>query len=178
MRDPTALAVLFARFHDRAVGFAYLRLKNRDDAEDAVQTAWTRALNAIEQFRGTARFSTWLYTIVLNECRGLQRRSRNWRELSLEGSMDGCQWSKLKAGIATGEVDLDYEHDQMKRRLRQYIGRLPVIYRRIMWLRYVVGLPLCQVATLLKISKPAAKSRIMRARTELRVTLQHPQPLR
>jgi RNA polymerase sigma-70 factor (ECF subfamily) len=167
IRDPAALAMLFARFHDSAVGFAYLQLRNRDDAEDAVQAAWARALRAIDQFRGTGQFSTWLFTIVLNECRAFHKRFRNWQNTSLEAAMDSGQWSSLKAAVAPAEMGLDYERQQMQRRLRQHIERLPVIYRRVLLLRYVVGLPLGKVASLLRISKPAAKSRVMRARTEL-----------
>jgi RNA polymerase sigma-70 factor (ECF subfamily) len=174
-RDPAALTVLYQRFHDSAVGFAYLRLRDRDDAEDAVQTAWAKALNALDQFRGTAKFSTWLFTIVVNECRGWQKRSKRSQTTSLEAVMDLGQWSSLKAAKEPVETDLEYERLQMQTRLRQQIRRLPMVYRRVLWLRYIVGLPLCQVACLLKISMPAAKSRIMRARAELRVTVQEAQ---
>ena len=169
--DPAALALLVNRFHNAAVGFAYLHLRDRNDAEDAVQTAWTKALWKLDQFRGTAKFSTWLFTIVLNECRTFQKRFRNRRNTSLEDAMGPGQRCNLKAALSV-DLESDYERRQLQTRMRQQIGRLPATYRRVMWLHYVAGLPLGQVASLLKITTSAVKSRIMRARAELRVTLE------
>ena len=173
-RDPAALAALFDRFHDSAVGFAYLYLRNHHDAEDAVQTAWVRVFTSLDQFRGTGKFSTWLCTIVLNECRQLHKRSRTSQKTSLDAEMEAGHWRKLRAAIAPVQIDVEHETQQMQHWLRRNIGLLPVTYRRILLMRYVQELPLRQVAAALELSEPAAKSRIMRARAELRARLQTP----
>lgn len=171
-RDPAALAALFDRFHDSAVGFAYLYLRNHHDAEDAVQTAWVRVVTSLDQFRGTGKFSTWLCTIVLNECRQIHKRSRTSRKTSLDAEMEAGHWRKLRAAIAPVQIEAEQESTQMQQWLRRNIRLLPVTYRRILLMRYVHELPLRQVAAALKLSEPAAKSRIMRARAELQARLQ------
>lgn len=170
-REPAALAALFHRFHDSAVGFAYLRLRNRDEAEEAVQEAWTRAIRSIDQFRGAGKFSTWLFTIVLNECRRLHRQSWKRLNVSLDAALSSGHPETLRAVTCPDRSAIDYERKQTNKRLRQEIGRLPLVYRSILSSRYVSGRSLSQVAIDLNISQQAAKSRIMRARAELRAKL-------
>ncbi len=170
-REPAALAALFHRFHDSAVGFAYLRLRNRDEAEDAVQEAWSRAIRSIDQFRGTGKFSTWLFTIVLNECRRLYKQSGKRLNVSLDLALSSGHPEILRAVTCPERAGIDYERSQTRKRLHQEIGRLPAVYRHVIASRYVRGSSLSQVAADLNISRPAAKSRVMRARAELRARL-------
>ena len=100
----------------------------------------------------------------------MQKRSGGRRTTSLEATLESGHWSNLKGAIAPENIDA-YEDEQRQKRLRQQIGRLPAIYRKILWLRYVVGLPLHRTAAVLEISTPAAKWRIMRARAKLRILL-------
>lgn len=167
--EEEAVSVLVSRFQDLAIGFAYLKLGNRDDAEDVVQTAWLKALRSLHCFRGEGKFSTWLCSIVLNECRQLYKHRRTWQTVSLD--------AKLESGY--GDPDLRQFSTKPQEPvdsvwIRQTIQRLPAMYRHALTLRYVAGLPLRQVAATLNVSKPAAKSRIMRAQIELRSQLTGP----
>lgn len=169
-RNPAALSALVDRFQDTAMGFAYLMLHNRHDAEDAVQTAWVRVLGSIHQFRGTGKFTTWLYAIVLNECRKHYRRCRI-PQTSLSTEIEAVKGHDTQYVATPGRFDCEYENREIDRLIRHHISLLPTIYRQILVLRYLKHLPLRQMARVLRISEPAAKSRVMRARFELRSRL-------
>ena len=66
--ETRSFADLVYRHKDKAMTVAIRMLKNREDAEEAVQDAFIRAFRALDRFEERARFSTWLYRIVFNVC--------------------------------------------------------------------------------------------------------------
>src|SRR5262245_14966429 len=74
---------LFQAHGERMKSVAYQLLRNRSDAEDAVQEAFLKAYRSVDGFRGQSSFSTWVYRILVNACHDI-RRKRSRREESLE----------------------------------------------------------------------------------------------
>lgn len=74
--DRTALQRLLERHHETAFRFSYRLLGSRADAQDVAQEICIRVVEHIGSFRGSSRFSTWLYQMVLNACRDYRRRQR------------------------------------------------------------------------------------------------------
>ena len=122
----------------------------------------------MDQFKGTAEFSSWLLRIVTNNCMMRLRLRARARMLHLDGDYgrDG------EASMDLPSTDADPESDLIKRQMEQIlqreIRRIPRMFRRVFLLRDVHELPMTDVAKRLKISVPAAKSRLFRARAELR----------
>jgi RNA polymerase sigma-70 factor (ECF subfamily) len=171
-RDPVALCALYERFHDVSRGFAHYHLGNHPEVEDIVQSAWLKVFKCLNQFRGTGQFSTWLYTIVLNECRGFHRCTLRSRTISLDDEIRAGHWNNLRAAVAPFRIDLDFEQEDVRRRVLRALELLPRTYRQVLSMRYVSGLTLIQIATILRISEAAVKSRMMRARNELKTKMQ------
>jgi RNA polymerase sigma-70 factor (ECF subfamily) len=156
-RDPGAFETLLAPLIQPAYRLAYSMLRNRDDAEDAVQeaalNAWRHAGRLREE---TSSLRPWFFTIVANQCRHT-RRSRWWSVLRQANPAEPA--SLADEGWA-GKIDL-----------RRALAGLSADDRALLMLYYGLDLPLEQVGAVLGISGGAAKSRVYRAVRRLRPAL-------
>jgi RNA polymerase sigma-70 factor, ECF subfamily len=166
--DAKAFSALVERHHRTCVNAATAILRDRSDAEDEVQKACCKAFEHLEQYRGEGLFLTWLLRIVTNQCFMLMRARRNVRFLYLDEVSDRETSSprELQANVADPEQEL--VHGELCDVLQREIGRIPPLLKNVLLLRDVQELPMLDVAARLKITVPAAKSRLLRARTELR----------
>jgi RNA polymerase sigma-70 factor, ECF subfamily len=157
--DPAALeAVLTAH---RTVVFRYgLRFcKTTEDAEDAVQETLWVAARSIKTFRRAAAITTWLFTIVRNTCHRLARQHRSNQDLA----------DVLPSLAEPGELLEDQiAAEQLEKILATGIARLRPEHREVILLRDVEGLTAPEAAARLSVSVRALKSRLHRARAELR----------
>ena len=127
-------------------------LQNPHEAEDAVQEATFKAWRAGPRLREGGDLRAWFLTIVANECRQ-RRRNRWWSVLKL-----GDRQADHRAGDATDSIDL-----------RRALNRLPDQMKLAVVLRYYLDLPFEDVGRVLGVSGKAAKARVHRALTRLRV---------
>jgi RNA polymerase sigma-70 factor (ECF subfamily) len=166
--DGKAFSILVDRHRRACVNYAASILRDRSDAEDEVQEAFCKAFEHLEQYRGGGQFLTWLLRIVTNQCLMLIRARRHVQFLYLDAESDRETSSpkELRANVADPEQEL--EHDELRDVLQREIGRIPPLLKNVLLLRDVQELPMLDVAARLKITVPAAKSRLLRARTELR----------
>src|SRR5438045_837037 len=142
-------------------------LHNHTDAEDEVQNALWNAFRRLEQYRGDGMFYAWLGRIVENQCLMRIRDRRKSRFVYLDEPSDSDVKLEIVGGIDNPEDQLGEE--QVVNLMRREIMRIPPLLRNVMMLRDVEELPMPEVAFRLGLSVPAAKSRLMRARTELRL---------
>ncbi len=170
--DHDAFAELVRRYKPGCLKLAVSMLRDRDDAEDETQTAVWKAYEHLGQFQRDARFSTWLTRIVVNQCLMNIRRKKRARFLYIDDgtAQDDVATIELKSLGSSPEQDL--ARTEVAQVLRNEIGRIPPILRNVFVLREVQELPMPAVAEQLGISIAAAKSRLLRARTELRERLQ------
>lgn len=169
--DRSAFGHLIERHYRSTLTLASSILRNRTAAEDEAQNAWCKAIEHIGQFQGEAKFSTWMTRIVLNQCLMRLRQERRMRLFYLEdgGSTDDGPALELRDESLTIEQLLS--RAEAARVLMQEINRIPPLLRRVMLLRDVNRLPMTVVAERLGITVAAAKSRLLRARLELRSRL-------
>ncbi len=113
--DATALAEFNRRYHDRMLLLAKRVLGQHDGAEDVVQEAYLRLHRSADRYRPTARFSTWLYRIVLNLCRDRLRQVQR-RPLELKIDAPDKADSEPAVRLEKGETAL---------RIRQAVQALP-----------------------------------------------------
>ncbi len=169
--DQDAFGELLRHHRQKCVDLAVFFLRNRGDAEDEVQNAFSKACAHLDQYQGEAEFSTWLARIVSNQCLMLLRVRRRTKFVYLDETpnVHNAPPAELPACGPDPEGELAFR--QMKRILRTEIRRIPPILRNVMMLRDIKELPMADVADQLGITVPAAKSRLLRARTELRSRL-------
>ncbi len=159
--DREAVARLLEPLLDPAYRLALAILRRPEAAQDAVQDSCLNALRAIPRFRGeTADIRPWFLTIVRNASRS-QMRLRFWRWIGLNDSLVSVD----------GTVPVAQSHD-----LRRAMSRLGPGPRTALALFYYLDLPMEEVASVLGISEPAARSRVYRAVAELRSQMGEDEP--
>jgi len=178
--DPRAAERLVEVFGDRVYGLAVRILNSEEDAKEAVQETFLTIWNKWDTFRGQSKFSSWIYRIAANQAfMKLRKKKRQRHEVSFE-QMDeegaGDPSLQLAGGAASdmsgrGRPDRALEAEEMRGQIRKAVDALPDIYRTAYMLKDVEGMSLKEIAEIMEISEPAAKSRVHRARLELRKLL-------
>ena len=165
--DRTAFNALIQKYYTTCLKRATFMIRNRSDAEDEVQNACWKAFQRLEQYRGEGTFSAWLSRIVENQCLMRIREERKSSFVYLDESTESNVRLELVGQRADPEDELGEQ--QVVNLIRREISLIPPLLRNVMLLRDVEQLPMPDVASRLGVSVPAAKSRLMRARAELRL---------
>jgi len=154
-----------ARFRRIALG----HLSNAADAEDAVQDALLSALTHVHQFKGQAKMSTWLTTIVINSARMKLRRRLTSVQLALDET-DGDQDLRLEHTVSDTRPNPEeaYRKRETAETLAHATSRLSPTLRTTFQLRDVDGLSIRETADLLGVPTGTVKARLARARMRVR----------
>jgi RNA polymerase sigma-70 factor (ECF subfamily) len=165
--DGDAFSLLADRWADRAYNLALSMVKNTADAEEVVQEGFLNAFRALPRFKHGSSFGTWLYRIITNAA--LVRLRKSAREVFLDGADEDAP-KKIPPGLIDWtDTPLDDLINQETRRLMDdAIAALPLDQRTVFVLRDVDGVSAGEVAEILDLSVPAVKSRLHRARVQLR----------
>ncbi len=164
--DREAFGQLIERHRKTCLKRARNMMRNRSDAEDEVQTAFWKAFQRLDQFRAEGSFAAWLGRIVENQCLMRLREARNARFEYLDEMKDSNVRLEL-VGQSADPEDL-VGRDELVKLLRREVSRIPPLLRHVVLLRDLDQMSMPDVAVRLGLSIPAAKSRLRRARTELR----------
>jgi len=165
--DEAAFAELMRRHQSPALKVALSIVRDKQDAEDEVQNAFWKAYEHMDQFQREAKFSTWFTRIVVNQCLMRLRKGRRAKFLYMDEVIEGEERT-LELPDERRSPEQQLGHAQIARVLDQEIRRTPPLLRRVFLLRDVEQRPMVEVAETLGISVAAAKSRLLRARAELR----------
>lgn len=172
-RDAEAVRLVTQRNNQRLFRTAWSILKDRDDAEDAVQSAYLHAFGAIDRFEARSSLSTWLVRITINEALG-RKRAAGRRRAQLDAAsvtvLDDYR-EKLMRGSMTGSPDGDYARAQLRRVMERAIGDLPSSFRLVFVLREIEGLSVEETAEALGLVPATVKTRHHRARRRLQNAL-------
>jgi len=176
--DTEAFTELVNRHYQSSLKLARSILRDFEDAEDEVQNAFTKVYLHLSRFEGNSRFSTWLSRIVVNQCLMRLRKARRARFAYLDdpGAEEGNVRLELADPSETPEQSLG--RGEVEALLRKEVNGIPPLLREPLLLRESMRMPLADVAAKLNISEAAAKSRLLRARRELRTRLEKHQGVR
>ena len=169
--DVDAFAELVRRYEHRVRAMLFRLLDDDRDVEEATQDAFVQAWRNLDRFRGDAAVFTWLYRIAVNEALARLRRKR-----LATTDLDDVAETAYAAADAADEPERAAEAGELQAFLAASIRRLSPDYRAPLVLRDVVGLSNQEVADILELSLPAAKSRIHRARMQIRAELERREP--
>ena len=167
-----AFTELIARHRRTCMRLALSIVHDEQDAEDEVQNACWKAFEHLAQFHKEAKFSTWLSRIVVNQCLMRLRKDRRAHFLYLDEGAANTEVETLELPGLDPTPEGRLAQVELRQLLQQEIARIPPILRDVFLLRDVEELPMPDVAARLGISIVAAKSRLLRARLELRARLQ------
>ncbi|MFB0527049.1 MAG: RNA polymerase sigma factor [bacterium] len=169
--DYPSFEELVKRYEKKIYNLAYRIMGNREDASDVLQETFLQAFKKLASFKGKARFSTWLYRIAVNICLMKKRKGKRMETVSLDIPILTKKEDEIKRELRDdwSESPLaTLENEEVKKNLSKAIDSLPEEYRTVFLLRGLNGLSNEEVANVLKISLPAVKSRLHRARLFLR----------
>src|ERR1700723_3590190 len=170
--DDTAFEELVRRYDRNVFRIAQHITQNREDAEDVVQEAFLKAYGNLTKFQAQSKFYTWLVRIAANEALMKLRRRRPERTVSLDEEVK-TEDDSLPREVADWSPNPEQMYNQAELRdiLTRTIQGLPPGFRTVFVLRDVEGLSTEEKAAALELSVPAVKSRLLRARLQLRERL-------
>jgi RNA polymerase sigma-70 factor, ECF subfamily len=170
--DIGAFEQLVHRYDRNVFRIAQHITQNREDAEDVVQDAFLKAYENLKSFQEQSKFYTWLVRIAVNEALMRLRRRRPERMVSLDEEVktDEDSMPREVADWSPNPEQL-YTQSELRDILTKTIQGLPSSFRTVFVLRDVEGLSTEETAEALDLSIPAVKSRLLRARLQLRERL-------
>lgn len=167
--DSRAFVELSKRYSRRLTLKIYRITNNWHDAEDVVQESLMRAFIHIGTFESRARFSTWLTSIAVNSALMLLRKRRSSLRFSVDSAILGEHMGgPIEPRDHRDNPEQSYSRRQTADRLRKAIQRMAPKYRQVIELRQISDLSVNEIAQSLSISVNAVKSRLCRARIQLR----------
>ena len=173
LRDPDALRQVVTANNQRLFRAAWSILKDRSEAEEAVQSAYLKAFASIGEFEGRSALSTWLTRITINEALGrLRSNGRRRKHLEAQGvSVLETYREVLMRGSQPAQPDASLAREQLRQLLERAVAGLPDTFRSVFVLRDVEGLSVEETAEALDLLPGTVKTRLMRARRKLREAL-------
>ena len=172
-RDAAALRHVITANNQRLFRAAWSILKDRNEAEEAVQAAYLKAFAKIGEFAGRSALSTWLTRIAINEALGRLRTNRSRRaQLEAQGvAMLNDYREALMRGSEPAAPDEAMAREQLRQLIERAVADLPVAFRTVFVLREVEGLSVAETAETLGIPQTTVKTRLLRARRKLQDAL-------
>lgn len=167
--DAKAFSELLRRYEGKIFRLALHITQNREDAEDVLQEAFLKAYEHLDQFQGQSKFYTWIVRIAVNQALMKLRKRKSDRSVSLDETIDTGEDTVAREIAAWDEnPEQQYSREEINEILSSAIDGLAPIYRAVFVLRDVDDLSTEETAEALDLSIPAVKSRLLRARLQLR----------
>lgn len=170
--DSEAFSELVSHYERRVFRMAKQITQNDDDAEDVLQETFLKAYTHLDNFQGNSKFYTWLVRIAVNEALMKLRKRRSDRTVPLDEPIDTGE-DEMVREIAVWDENPEesYSREELGEILDQAIQSLKPAYRTVFLLRDIEELSIEETAEALKLSISAVKSRLLRARLQLREKL-------
>ena len=170
--DARAFSELVRRYEGKIFRLAQHVTQNREDAEDVLQETFMKAYEHLDQFQGNSKFYTWIVRIAVNQALMKLRRRKTDRSVSLDETIDTGEDTVVREIAAWDEDPEDrYSREELGKILNTAVQSLDPPYRSVFQLRDIDELSTEETAGALGLSVPAVKSRLLRARLQLREKL-------
>lgn len=148
-----AFHVLYARYKQKIINFAYRMLRDREAAADVLQETFEYFFRKIPDYRPEGKLAILLFRVARNICLNKLKRTRSRRELPLEET--------AVAPANTGaQVSAPLEAQELRGSVAAALEKMPVMYSEVIILRILKGLPVAQVAQVVECPEGTVKSRL------------------
>jgi RNA polymerase sigma-70 factor (ECF subfamily) len=170
--DAGAFSELVKRYEGKVFRLARHVTQNREDAEDVLQETFLKAYEHLDQFRGDSKFYTWIVRIAVNQALMKLRRRKSDNAVSIDDTIDTGEDNLVREIAAWDEnAEQQYSREEIGEILNSAVQSLEPLYRSVFVLRDIEDLSTEETAEALDLSVPAVKSRLLRARLQLREKL-------
>ena len=169
-----AFGELVRRYQDRLYNVVYGYLNDAEEAQDVVQEAFLSAFQSVDGFKGGSRFFTWLYRIAINHAIDLKRKRRALVRREVIAA-DDLQPEDVSVD---SRPDAPVERNEEAHRVRRALARLSPEHRLVLVLKEMDGLRYEEIAAVINVPIGTVRSRLHRARLELRDILENEEKLR
>ena len=170
--DAEAFTELVKRYERKIYRLAKHITQNDEDAEDVLQETFLKAYEHLDGFQGNSRFYTWIVRIGVNEALMKLRKRKSSRTVSLDEEIDtGEETMVREIAVWDGNPEDQYSKEEFRAMLDDALAGLKPAFREVFTLRDIAELSTEETADRLQISVAAVKSRLLRARLQLREKL-------
>jgi len=170
--DARAFGELVRRYEGKIFRLAQHITQNREDAEDVLQETFLKAYEHLDQFQGNSKFYTWIVRIAVNQALMKLRRRKTDKSVPLDEGIDTGEDTIVREIAAWDEnPEQRFSREELGDILDSAIQSLEPPYRSVFVLRDIEDLSTEETAEALNLSVPAVKSRLLRARLQLREKL-------
>lgn len=164
-----AFGELLRKYEGKIFRLAMHITQNREDAEDVLQETFLSAYEHLDRFRGDSKFYTWIVRIAVNEALMKLRKRKREQTVSIDEEIDTGEEAMVREIAAWDETpEQRYSREELSGILDRVVQSLPPAFRTVFVLRDIEELSTEETAAALDISVPAVKSRLLRARLQLR----------
>jgi len=173
-RDEDAFRELVNLYQHKVFNIVFRILNDRQEAEDVAQEVFITVFKHIDQFRGDAKFSTWLYRIATNHARNrikyLSRRARKQHQDISDTPEGDMEVNPL--GGAVSRPDKQAQANQLEEIIQEGLSQLQSEHREIVVLRDIENLSYQEISEITGLAEGTVKSRLFRARVALKEFVQ------
>ena len=168
--EEKAFEEIVRRYNRQVANIIYLTLGNREEVDDLSQEVFVRVFRSLDRFEYDSSLYSWIYRIAVNLCIDEIRKKKIRKLIPLEFLTESKLEGEKKSGAVATAAD-ELLRKEKEERIRAALDRLSPLHRTVILLREYQDLSYAEIAKTLRISQQAVKSRIFRAREELRELL-------
>jgi RNA polymerase sigma-70 factor (ECF subfamily) len=168
--DNQAFDEIYSRHRNKVFKLAINIIRNRTDAEDAVQDIFTQVFKKLNSFEFKCKFSSWLYRMSVNVCL-MKLRSQKRKSIVLFSQLEAGEEESILSNMMVSSDTLDYHHE-LRGVLENAISSLPEHYAVVFILKDVDQLTIPEISFCLSIDKFTLKNRLHSARQKIKKQLQ------
>jgi RNA polymerase sigma-70 factor (ECF subfamily) len=169
--DPAAFSLLVGRYQDKVYNAVYRMVGRHEDAADLTQDAFLKAFAGLAGFRGGSGFYTWIFRIAANAAISHRRKHGRVTAADFGGEAEPAGRSLGRGSEPTGPVG-SAERSEAGERIQWALDRLDPEFRAALVLKDIEGCDYDEIAAILEVPLGTVKSRIHRARMEMRRLLE------
>lgn len=162
--DETAFGRVMTAHYEPVFRLVHSILRNEHDARDVCQEIWLTVWKNLGQFRGDAKFTTWLHPIATRKAIDHLRKRRRWYDRFLPISADPEESGTVAEPVTTNTARDEAEKQESKDRFERALAALPPTHRTVLALREIQGLAYDEIARAVKIPTGTVMSRLYHAR--------------
>ena len=171
--DNSAFEMLMEKHMGIIYNIALRMAANQDDAEDMTQEIMIKIFRSLSSFKGNSKFSTWIYRVAVNTCLDELKRKKNKKHLSLDAEISGDDGEgQLEIKDDSPSPEKLAEQNELRDMVAAAVKLLSDEHRAVIVLRDIRGMSYSEIAEILGCSDGTVKSRISRARAQLKMILE------
>jgi RNA polymerase sigma-70 factor (ECF subfamily) len=165
--DTDAFAHIIRKYQDMVFRYVYYQFNNYDEALDITQDIFITVLEALKSFRHESKFSTWLYSIMVNHCKNYRKKKNRYSTVPLK-ILKGEEEVEIQLQDFRENPEEKIINEDSLRIMKEEISKLPDDFREILSLRDIEGMSYNEISDIIGINLSNVKVRIHRGREYLK----------